>query len=72
MRSTPSGAMVFVNAAFVGRTPLLLSVAPGKYQVEMRGDRDDSAERTIGVLPRDTQKVTMILGTRYPNRISIR
>jgi hypothetical protein len=71
MRSTPTGAQIFINGAYVGRAPVLLSVAPGKYKIEMRGEHDDSAERTIGLLPRDTQKISMILGTRYPNRISI-
>lgn len=71
LRSQPSGAQIFINDAFVGRTPLLLSVAPGKYKVEMRGQRDDSAERTIGLLAHDTQIIVLTLGSRYPNRVSI-
>jgi hypothetical protein len=71
MRSSPTGAQIFINGAFVGRTPLLLNVAPGKYKVQMRGERDDIAERTIGLLAKDTQKITLTLGTRYPNRVSI-
>jgi PEGA domain len=72
MRSSPSGALIYINGAFVGHTPLLLNVAPGKYKIEMRGERDDLAERTVGLLPNDTQKVTLILGSRYPSRVSIR
>ena len=41
LRSTPSGAQTWVNGAFVGNAPLLLIVAPGKYQVEFRGQRMD-------------------------------
>ena len=72
MRSSPSGAQIYVNGSFVGHTPLLLSVAPGKYKIEMRGQRDDFAERTIGLLANDTQQITLTLGSRYPNRVSMR
>src|SRR5216684_3027137 len=32
MRSTPTGAQVFVNGRMVGKAPLLLILAPGKYK----------------------------------------
>jgi hypothetical protein len=72
LRSSPVGAQIYVNGAFVGHTPLLLSVAPGKYKVEMRGQRDDFAVRTIGLMARDTQAITLTLSARYPSRVSIR
>jgi hypothetical protein len=72
MRSWPSGAQIFINGAFVGHTPLLLMVAPGKYRVEMRGEHDDIAQRTLGLLANDTQEVTLKLTARYPARISTR
>jgi hypothetical protein len=72
MRSSPSGAQIYINGAFVGHTPLLLNVAPGKYKVEMRGQRDDFAETTVGLLAGDTQKITLTLSARYPNRVSMR
>jgi hypothetical protein len=71
LRSSPAGAQIYVNGAFVGHTPLLLSVAPGKYKVEMRGQRDDFAVRTIGLMARDTQAITLVLRARYPSDISI-
>jgi len=71
MRSSPPGAQIYVNGAFVGRTPLLLTVAPGKYKIEMRGQRDDFAEQTVGLLANDTQRITLVLASRYPNRVSI-
>jgi PEGA domain-containing protein len=70
LRSSPAGAQIYINGAFVGHTPLLLSVAPGKYKVEMRGQRDDFAVRTIGLMARDTQEITLMLSTRYPSRVS--
>jgi hypothetical protein len=72
MRSWPSGAQIYINGAFVGHTPLLLMVAPGKYRVEMRGEHDDIAQRTLGLLANDTQEVTLKLAARYPARISTR
>jgi hypothetical protein len=71
LRSTPTGAQIYVNGAFVGHTPLLLTVAPGKYKIEMRGQRDDFAERTVGLLANDTQRIALTLASRYPNRVSI-
>ena len=71
LRSSPTGAQIYVNGALVGHTPLLLSVAPGKYKVEMRDQRDDSAERTIGLMARDTQEITLVLSARYPSHVSL-
>jgi len=72
MRSSPPGAQIYINGAFVGNAPLLLSVAPGSYKVSMRDQHDDSAERTIGLLAKETQSVTLTLSSRYPNHVSIR
>ena len=66
MRSIPSRARIYVNGAFVGYTPQLFMLAPGKYKIEMRGQRDNYAERTTGLLPNDTQEITMNLTARYP------
>jgi hypothetical protein len=56
----------------VGRTPLLLIVPPGKYKVEMRGQRDGFGERVIGLLPNETQDLALRLELRYPARILMR
>jgi PEGA domain len=72
MRSSPSGAQIYINGAFVGHTPLLLMLAPGQYKVEMRDERDDIAQRTLGLLANDTQAVTLKLTERYPARVSTR
>jgi hypothetical protein len=71
LRSSPPGAQIYINGDFVGYAPLLLNVAPGKYKVEMRDQHNDSAERTVGLLAKDTQKVTLMLSSRYPNRVSM-
>jgi hypothetical protein len=70
LRSTPSNAQVFVDGAFVGNSPLELVVAPGKYQIEMRGQRLDSARRQVDLLPRETREVAVPLTSRYPTRVT--
>jgi hypothetical protein len=71
-RSVPSGASVFVNHLLVGHTPLLLFLAPGRYEVEMRGSRQETGHRTVGVMPKETQKVVIDLNQRYPSSVSLR
>jgi hypothetical protein len=70
LRSTPSTAQVFVDGAFVGISPLELVVAPGKYQIEMRGQRLDSARRVVDLLPRETREVALPLTARYPTHVT--
>jgi hypothetical protein len=70
LRSTPSTAQVFVDGAFVGNSPLELVVAPGKYQIEMRGQRLDSARRQVDLLPRETREVALPLTARYPTHVT--
>ena len=72
LHSVPSGAQIFINGLFVGRTPLLLVVPPGKYKLEMRGQRQDYGKRNIGLLPRETQDIIVTLGSLYPGRVSTR
>ena len=72
MRSTPAGAQIFVNGRLVGRAPLLMILAPGKYKVEMRGQRQDYGQRTIGLLPNETQDIALTLSPLYPIRVSTR
>jgi hypothetical protein len=72
LRSTPSGAEVFINDRLVGRTPLLMLIAPGKYEIDMRGPRQESGHTTVGLMPKETQIVAIRLNQRYPTNISIR
>jgi len=72
LRSNPSGARVWVNGEFVGSTPLLLIVPPGKYRVRMADSRLDSAQQELGMLPHETRELTLPLTVRYPASVSIR
>ncbi|MGB8440030.1 MAG: PEGA domain-containing protein [Candidatus Acidiferrales bacterium] len=71
LRSTPSAAQVFVDGAFVGESPLLLMVPPGKYQIQMRGHRMEFGQSAVDLLPRETREVALALTTRYPTRVTL-
>jgi hypothetical protein len=71
LRSTPSPARVWVDGAFVGNTPTLLILAPGKYQVEVRGPRQESARQTVDLLPRETREIALRMAVSYPTNVSI-
>lgn len=69
LRSVPGEARIYIDAMFVGRAPQLLTLAPGKHKVEMRGQREESGERLVGLLPHETQQLTLRLEVRYPASI---
>jgi hypothetical protein len=71
LRSIPTGAQVWVNGMFVGHAPLLMILAPGKYQVELRGQRMEHAARAVDLLPDETRTVSLTLSVRYPTRASV-
>lgn len=71
LRSTPSSAKVFIDGAFVGESPLLLMVPPGKYQIEMRGHRLEFGQSVVDLLPRETREVALSLTSRYPTRVTV-
>ncbi len=71
LRSVPAGAEIFINDRFVGRTPLLMVIAPGKYMIEMRGARQESGRQTVGVMPKETQNVVINLHEQYPSSITL-
>jgi PEGA domain len=72
VRSTPSGAQVFVNDAYVGHSPMLLIVPPGNYRVEMRGGRLETGAKTVGILPKQTQEVALTLKQLYPVQVQMK
>jgi PEGA domain len=69
LRSLPVRADVFVNGKIVGQTPLLLVVAPGRYQIAMRGPRQELGNRTVGLLPKETVTVVITLKQLYPSTV---
>jgi hypothetical protein len=69
LRATPAASQIWVNGKIVGKTPLLLVLAPGKYEVEMRGPRGETGKSTIDLLPRETREVQLKLQSLYPARV---
>jgi hypothetical protein len=70
LRATPVEAQIWVNGKIVGKTPLLLVLAPGKYQVEMRGARGQTGKRSVDLLPHETRELAVKLDQLYPARVS--
>jgi hypothetical protein len=70
LRATPVEAQIWVNGKIVGKTPLLLVVAPGKYQIEMRGSRGQTGKRSLDLLPRETRELAVKLDQLYPGRVA--
>ena len=70
LRATPTQAQIWVNGKIVGKTPLLLVLAPGKYDVEMRGARGETGKSTVALLPRETRELVLSLHSLYPARVT--
>lgn len=71
LRATPVEAEIWVDGLIVGKTPMLLVLAPGKYQVEMRGARGQTGKQTVDLLPRETREIAVKLEQKYPARYKI-
>jgi len=71
LRSQPDGAWVLINGKGVGKTPLLLIVAPGVYNVEMHITQRESSQKRVDLLPKETREVLLSLAARYPNRVEV-
>ena len=70
LRAAPTQAQIWVNGKVVGKTPLLLVLAPGKYEIEMRGARGETGKSTVTLLPRETREVVVSLHSLYPARVT--
>ena len=70
LRAAPVEAQIWVNGKIVGKTPMLLVLAPGKYQVEMRGARGETGSSTVDLLPRETRELQVKLQQLYPGRVT--
>jgi hypothetical protein len=70
LRASPVEARVWVDGKIVGKTPMLLVLAPGKYQVEMRGSRGQTGKSSVALLPRETRELAVKLDQLYPARVT--
>jgi hypothetical protein len=71
LRSTPTHAEVKIDGRPVGKTPLLLVVSPGQYDVVMNGERMDHAEQKVDLLPNETREFLLPLKQLYPTSVKI-
>ena len=70
LRAAPVEAQIWVNGKIVGKSPMLLVLAPGKYQVEMRGARGETGASSVDLLPRETRELLVKLQQLYPGRVN--
>jgi PEGA domain len=70
LRATPVEAQIWVNGKIVGKTPLLLVLAAGKYEIEMRGSRGQTGKRSVDLLPHETRELAVKLDQLYPGRVT--
>ena len=71
LRSTPTRADVKIDGKPVGKTPILLVLSPGQYDVAMNGPRMDHAEQQIDLLPNETREFLLPLKQLYPTTVKI-
>lgn len=71
LRSTPTHADVKIDGKPVGKTPILLVLPPGQYDVAMNGPRMDHAEQEIDLLPNETREFLLPLKQLYPTTVKI-
>jgi PEGA domain-containing protein len=71
LRSQPDGAWVMIDGKGVGKTPLLLILAPGAYKVEMHITQREISQRQVDLLPKETREVVLTLPARYPSRVEV-
>jgi len=72
LRSEPSGARAWIDGLFIGKTPILVLLAPGQHRMEIYGPRQKFASRVLKLLPRETRDVAMELTVRYPTHVIVR
>ena len=73
LKSVPAKASVRIDGKTVGLTPLLLTLAPGTYKVEMEGPRMEFGKQQVDLHPQETREVELRLSSapRYPAHIRL-
>lgn len=73
LKSEPAKAIVRVDGKAVGQTPLLISLAPGAYKIEMEGPRMEFGKQQLNLAPNETREVELPLSAapRYPSHIEL-
>jgi hypothetical protein len=72
-KSVPANAVVRIDGKPVGLTPLLMSLAPGTYKVEMEGPRMEFGKQQLTLGAKETRDIELRLSAapRYPTHITL-
>lgn len=72
-KSVPTNAVVRIDGKPVGKTPLLMSLAPGTYKVEMEGPRMEFGKQQLTLGAKETRDIELRLSAapRYPSHITL-
>ena len=73
LKSAPANAVVRIDGKPVGETPLLMSLAPGTYRVEMEGPRMEFGKQQLTVGAKEAREIDLHLSAapRYPTHIRL-
>jgi hypothetical protein len=73
LKSAPAKAIVRIDGKPVGQTPLLISLAPGDYKIEMEGPRMELGKQQLKVAPNERREIELLLSAppRYPSHIEL-
>jgi len=73
LKSVPAKAVVRIDGKPVGRTPLLISLAPGVYKIEMEGPLMEFGKLQLDLSPKQTREIELPLSAapRYPSHIEL-
>ncbi len=71
LRSVPDHAQVWIDARFVGTTPLTLKLAPGHHRVRMSASEMEAGQQEVELLAKQTRQVVMSLKPRYPQKVDL-
>ena len=65
-------ASVRIDHKPVGNTPLVLTLAPGAYRIDMVGPQKEFAQQQVTLRPKENREVVLSLQPRYPSHIILR
>lgn len=72
LRSSPDSGQVWVNGKAVGSTPLLLTLRPGSYSIEVEDRRMRMVSDKVNLLPKERRIYVVHLKQRYPTEIRLK
>jgi hypothetical protein len=70
--ATPAQTSVWIDGKFVGKAPLMLTLAAGKHHLSLLGPRQEHAERDVNIVGGKNDRLTIRLQETYPSAVAIR